>query len=129
MGKIWLGESNGCWLRLWDETDFRGHSARLYGPADYPYLRIASGGWAAEVRSLQAGPNVYVQCFEDLNFYDSVVWILPNQRVQDVHELPCGDEIDSIRLFDRPPFAHEPGYAAYMLWAETFINARAETKF
>ena len=28
---------------------------------------------------------------------------------------------DSIRLSDRPPFAYEPGYAAYMLWAASHL--------
>ena len=31
------------------------------------------------------------------------------------------ETIDSIRLYDRPPFAHEPGYAAYMLWAASHL--------
>lgn len=117
MGKIWLAESNGCWLGIWDSPKFTGRSVRLMGPADFPYLRIAARSWQPQVMSLVVGPNAYVQCYEDLNFHDSVFWLLPNQRVEDVSDLNCNDDIDSMRLFDRPPFAHEPGYAAYMLWA------------
>lgn len=117
MGKIWLGECNGCWLEVWDRPKFSGHCARLLGPADFPYLRIGRQDWHAEAHSLLVGPNAYVQCYEDLNFLDSVFWLLPNQRVENVAHLACGDEIDCLRIFDRPPFAHEPGYPAYMMWA------------
>ncbi|HSV14396.1 MAG TPA: hypothetical protein VLI90_09060 [Tepidisphaeraceae bacterium] len=58
------------------------------------------------------GPNAYIQCYEDLNFFDSVFWLLPDQRVEDTAQLACNDDIDSLRLFDRPPFAHEPAYTA-----------------
>lgn len=105
MGKLWIGATNGCWLELWDKPAFKGHSHQLYGPADFPYLRIAEEYWSPQVQSLVVGPNAYVQCYEDLNFYDSVFWLLPYQRVENIAELTCGDEIDSIRIYDRPPFA------------------------
>ncbi len=122
MGKIWIGNSNGCWLDVWDSPRCTGRHARLIGPVDLPYLRLADAGWDGQVCSLVVGPNAYVQGFEDLNFYDSVFWLLPNQRVDDVADLPCNDDIDSVRLWDRPPFAHEPGYAAYMLWAASHLT-------
>jgi hypothetical protein len=124
MGKIWLGDSNGCWIDIFDDKNFKGHSRRLHGPADFPFLRVREGGWGREVVSLIVGPNAYVQCYEDLNFYDSVFWLLPNQSVEDLSQLGCNDDIDSMRMYDRPPFAHEPGYAAYMLWAASHV-ARA----
>jgi hypothetical protein len=122
MGKLWIGETNGCWIDVWDRAGFGGHHVRLMGPADFPYLRIAELGWAPQVRSFVVGPNAYGQFYEDLNFYDSVFWVLPNQRVEDVAGLSCNDEIDSLRIYDRPPFAHEPGYAAYMLWAASHLT-------
>jgi hypothetical protein len=125
MGKLWIGETNGCWIEVWDKPGFKGRSRRLYGPADFPYLRIAEDGWNAQIHSIQVGPNAYIQCYEDLNFFDSVFWLLPDQRVEEVEKLACNDDIDSLRLFDRPPFAHEPGYAAYMLWAASHLTHRA----
>ena len=122
MGKLWMTASNGCWIDLWDAPRCTGHHRRVTGPIDLPYLRIAEPDWGEEVRSLVVGPNAYVQCFEDLNFADSVFWLLPSQRVDDFADLACNDDIDSIRLYDRPPFAHEPGYAAYMLWAASHLN-------
>jgi hypothetical protein len=117
MGKLWIGETNGCWITLWDKPNCKGHTQRLYGPADFPYLRVGEENWNPQAQSVVVGPNAYVQCYEDLNFFDSVFWLLPNQRVDNLGNLAFSDEIDSIRIFDRPPFAHEPGYAAYMLWA------------
>jgi hypothetical protein len=121
MGKLWIGESNGCWIEVWDKPDFSGQSVRLFGPADFPYIRIGEQNWNPQIQSLLVGPNAYIQCYEDLNFFDSVFWLLPNQRVDDVSQLSCNDEIDSMRLFDRPPFAFEPGYSAYMLWAASHL--------
>ena len=125
MGKLWIGETNGCWIDVWDKPRFTGSFVRLLGPADFPYLRIGEERWTPQVRSLVVGPNAYVQCYEDLNFHDSVHWLLPNQRVDDFADLECGEELDLLRVYDRPPFAHEPGYAAYMLWA---ANQLARTR-
>ena len=117
MGKLWVGETNGCWLEIWDKPRFSGNCLRMLGPADFPGLRVGDARWSPQVRSITVGPNAYVQLYEDLNFHDSVYWLLPNQRVDDFAELACSDELDCMRVFDRPPFSHEPGYAAYMLWA------------
>jgi hypothetical protein len=121
MGKLWIADTNGCWIDVWDMPAFTGHHRRLIGAADFPYLRIAEQGWNPNVQSLIAGPNAYAQFYEDLNFHDSVFWVLPNQRVENVADLGCNEEIDSLRIYDRPPFAHEPGYAAYMLWAASHL--------
>lgn len=114
MGKMWLGENNGCWLRVWDRAGFAGHSVMLWGPADFPSIRIAQQTWRPQIMSIAVGPNAYVQFYEDLNFEQSVLWLAPKQRIENVEALECGDEIDSLRIFDRPPFAREPGYAAYL---------------
>jgi hypothetical protein len=122
MGKMWIGETNGCWIDVWDGPNFTGNHCRLFGPADFPYLRIAEPGWHPQVQSLVVGPNAYAQFYEDLNFHDSVFWALPNQRVEEIANLGCNDAIDSLRIYDRPPFAHEPGYAAYMLRAASHLT-------
>ena len=49
------------------------------------------------------------------------MFALPNEQVEDVGRLRGPDRIDSMRLWDRPPFSHEPGYAAYMLWAASKV--------
>jgi hypothetical protein len=124
MAKLFIGESNGCWLEVFGNKGLRGKGQRLYGPADFPMLRIREEGWGEELASLRVGPHAYVQCFELEKFDDTVFWLLPNELVDDVSRLRSAERINSIRLWDRPPFAHEPGYAAYMLWAASKV-ARA----
>ena len=116
MAKLWVSQSKGCWVDLYEEPGFGGRRLRLFGPADYVNLWVAPEEWTDQAHSVVAGPCAYVQCFEELNFKASVVWLVPNQRVADVAELPTGEELDSIRLFDRPPFAAEPGYESYAGW-------------
>jgi hypothetical protein len=113
MAKLWVSQSKGCWVDLFEEPHFAGRRLRLFGPADYVNLWVGPEEWGDEIRSMIAGPCAYVQCFEELNFKNSVAWVIPNQWVADVSALPTADELDSIRLFDRPPFASEPGFDAY----------------
>src|SRR5438046_1803930 len=117
MGKLKLGRSNGCWIDIFDAEHLQGHTRRLHGPADFPGMRIRENGWGESIASLVVGPVAYVQCFDSHNFDDTVFWLLPNQRLETVADLDLHAPVDSIRLYDRPPFAQEPAYAAYMLWA------------
>ena len=126
MGKISLNRSNGCWLDVHDGDRFTGNSRRLHGPASFPGLRIREKEWAEHVASLAVGPVAYVQCYSADHFDDTVFWLLPNQVVEVVSELNFAERVDSMRLYDRPPFAHEPGYAAYMLWAASHLAKMKE---
>jgi hypothetical protein len=121
MGTLRISRSTGCWLDVFDAQNFTGQSCRLRGPAEFLGLRLREDGWGEALASLRVGPGAYVQCFRADDFYDTVMWLLPNQTVERVEDLDAADGIDSIRLYDRPPFAHEPGYSAYMLWAASQI--------
>lgn len=116
MAKLWISQTKGCWVDLYEGVGFVGRRLRLFGPADYVNLSVGPPEWGDEVRSVVVGPCAYVQCFEELNFTNSVVWLVPKQRVRDVAELPTREELDSIRLFDRPPFASEAGFQSYAGW-------------
>ena len=126
MGTIALNRSNGCWLDVHDAARFTGNSRRLHGPADYLGLRIREKDWGDQIASLAVGPVAYVQCYHADTFDDTVFWLLPNQLVEVVEELNFAERVDSIRLYDRPPFAHEAGYAAYMLWAASHLAKMKE---
>ena len=121
MGTIRLASANGCWVDLFDATNHHGRRCRLHGPADFPGLRVRETDWGQHVLSIVVGPTAYVQCFSQLDFDDSVVWLLPSQTIEQVSDLEFPAGVDSLRLFDRPPFAHEPGYPAYMLWAASHL--------
>jgi hypothetical protein len=116
-----MNQSNGCWIDVFDREQFTGNYRRLLGPAEFLGLRIREKDWNENVGSMNVGPCAYVQCFASRDFFNTVFWLLPNQAVENATELDCADSIDSIRVFDRPPFAHEPGYAAYMLWAASHL--------
>ncbi|HEX8523650.1 MAG TPA: hypothetical protein VF669_15450 [Tepidisphaeraceae bacterium] len=90
---------------------------RLQGPAEFIGLRIREKDWAESIASINVGPTAYVQCFDSRDFDETISWLLPNQSTESLTALDLPPTVDSIRLYDRPPFAHEPGYAAYMLWA------------
>ena len=111
--KLFISQSTGCWIDLYELPRFQGRHVRLFGPSDFLNLRVRTDGWGQEMRSLAAGPGAYVQCFAELYFDASVVWLVPDQRVPDVAELPTEQGLDSLRLFDRPPFMTEPGFDVY----------------
>ena len=113
MAKLFISQSTGCWVDLFELPQFQGRSLRLFGPADFVNLRVGGAEWGEEVRSVAVGPGAYVQCFAELYLEDSALWLMPGQRVAEVASLPTEQELDSLRLFDRPPFATEPGFEAY----------------
>jgi hypothetical protein len=113
MARICVSQSRGCWVDLYEQPGFRGRRLRLFGPGSYVNLWVAPEDWGDEAGSVVAGPAAYVQCFEELDFGGSVTWLVPGQRVADVGRLPVDSQMDSMRLFDRPPFATEPGFEAY----------------
>jgi hypothetical protein len=121
MGTMRLNRASGCWVDLFDGTRFEGHRCRLHGPADFPGLRVREPDWGDRIQSVRVGPTAYVQCFSGPAFDDTVFWLLPNQAVETSGDFDCPVGVDSIRVYDRPPFAHEPGYAAYMLWAASHL--------
>jgi hypothetical protein len=121
MGRVRLNPATGCWVDLFDAPQFAGHTCRLHGPAEFAGLRLREQDWGEHVESLAVGPTAYVQCFDSRRFDDTVLWLLPSQSIASVHELDFPPDIDTFRIYDRPPFAYEPGYAAYMLWAASHL--------
>ena len=113
MARICVSQSRGCWADLYERRNFQGKKLRLFGPGDYVNLWVAPEDWGEEAGSLIVGPAAYVQCFAELYFGESVVWFVPGQRVADAGRSPVEFDLDSIRVFDRPPFASEPGFRAY----------------
>jgi hypothetical protein len=126
MATLRITRSNGCWVDVFDAERFAGNARRLHGPADYPWLRVRERDWGETIASLVVGPAAYVQCFDHRDFAGTVFWLLPNQSAERLADVEGADTADSLRLYDRPPFAHEPGYAAYMLWAASRVARTKE---
>lgn len=125
-GGIRLGRSNGCWIDLFDAENFQGNRIRLYGPADFPGLRLVDDNSDRAVMSLRIGRGAYVQCFVLEDSTGTLIWLLPGQNLERISGTGISAELNSIRLCDRPPFAHEAGFTEYMLWAASHI-ARLES--
>lgn len=121
MGRIRLNPASGCWVDLFDAAQFGGHHCRLHGPAEFHGLRLRENGWGDYVESLAVGPTAYVQCYALNDFDDTIFWLLPSQSVEATSTGEWGDGIDTVRIFDRPPFAYGSGYAEYMLWAASHL--------
>ncbi len=126
MGRIRLNRATGCWIDLFDVAHFQGNVCRLNGPAEFPALRVRERDWGEHVHSLRVGPTAYVQCYQQGHFDDTVLWLLPSQLLTTLEALDATTPVDSMRVFDRPPFAYEPGYSAYMLWAASHLARMKE---
>ena len=121
MATLAIADSNGCWIDLHGGRRFTGQRRRLYGPADFPMLRIRENGGSDEARSVRVGPSGYAQFFAQRQFHETVCWLLPNDELPDAAKLRAAEPVDALRRWARPPFAHAPGYAAYMLWAASHV--------
>ena len=102
MGKLWTTDSNGCWIDIWDQPNFTGHYRRLWGPADFPYLRIAEEEWGTADKKSCGWPERILSVLRRFEFSRQCFLGVTTQRVEDVGLLGCNDEIDSLRIFDHP---------------------------
>ena len=52
MAKLWISQSKGCWVDLFEGPLFSGRSLRLFGPADFVNLWVGHEEWGDEARSI-----------------------------------------------------------------------------
>lgn len=102
--------SRDCWVEVWRESNFKGESVRIHGPSEVPTLRFGAEDWSDRITSLRVGPGAFVLAYRDKEFKAEMVSFGPNQEVPNLRELKFDNEIDSLKLidsmkiFDRPPF-------------------------
>jgi len=96
--------TDGCWVTFYESKDFRDKSITLNGPAEYSKLNNlpGSGGedWGDQFDSLRTGPKTWVIVYNDENYSDDNYTYGPNSSIR---ELPDGDDIDSLKIFDHDP--------------------------
>jgi hypothetical protein len=117
-----MGMTRGCWIDLFESPKFTGKMRRLFGPANYPNLLSAGNGWNIQIASLIVGPSTYARLFAHQRPDRTIAWIMPGQSVDEMASIQSHEQFDSIRLLDRPPFSHDPGYAAFLKSAEAMIE-------
>lgn len=98
--------SKGCYVRIYDDENFKGRTAVLRGPGRDANLK--DNKWSGSnafigdgTDSIVTGPNAYFEGFEDKNFTGAVVRIGPNKRIADLDTI--GDDIESYKLYDKKP--------------------------
>lgn len=95
--------TEGCWIDVFEDSDFRGKSTRIEGPGRWNSMRFPSGDFGDMIHSVIVGPRAWPKAYEDENFTDDVLTLWPNQRIADLGEFKFEDEIDSLELFDHQP--------------------------
>ena len=96
-----MTQKNGdCYIDVWRETDFRGETIRIYGPADYASLELAQGNWGDDIGSLRVGPNAFVMAYHRRDFQDEPVIFGPNDEVADLGLFKFDDDIESLQVID-----------------------------
>jgi hypothetical protein len=106
--------TRGCWIDLFDSPRYSGKLRRVWGPAIYSNLRNADPQTAVRFVSLIVGPTAYVHLFAQRRPERGGSWLLPRQKLVDLASIKSDLELDSIRILNRPPFPHEPGYSAFV---------------
>lgn len=93
---------DGCYVTIYENSNYEGKSLRLDGPAEFANLKNLPGDnqdWGDKIGSLIVGPHATVKAWEDENFGDTEINFTPGQNVSDLGELGMGDDIDSIKIY------------------------------
>lgn len=94
--------SAGCYIDIFEDTNFNDNSLRVHGPAEYSNLQSLGGhDWGDQIGSVRTGPNCWAIVYSDENFSDTSNVIGPNSVISDLGDLE--DEIDSMKLLDHAP--------------------------
>ncbi|MFO0572413.1 MAG: DUF4403 family protein [Polyangia bacterium] len=90
----------GCYVQVYEDSDFRGDTDKLCGPLRVPNMRGLPGAkkrdWGDKIDSLKVGPKARVKVWEDENFEDSTRTFEPNSSPAQLGDM--GDNIDSIQI-------------------------------
>ena len=61
--------NDGCWVDLFDDTQFKGKSIRIKGPIKLAnLLKIQGANWDKRIESIVVGPKATLIVFENKNF-------------------------------------------------------------
>ena len=93
-------KSGDCYIDVWRDRDFRGETIRIQGPAQYPSLDFAGGGWGDDIGSLRVGPNAFVLAYHRRDFQDELITFGPNDEVADLGQFKFDDDIESLKVID-----------------------------
>lgn len=97
--------TEGCYIQIYEDTNFNDNSLILHGPAEYANMRDLTGAngydWGDQIGSVRTGPRCWVIAYADEDFQDTSIIIGPDSQLADLGDME--DEIDSIRILDHAP--------------------------
>lgn len=91
--------ANGCWVRFFDDKQFRGATLTLAGPVDMPKMDVPGGLWL-DWDSAIVGPRARVTTYDNENFRDRTAQLAANQSYPDLRDSKLGwfEEVKSARV-------------------------------
>lgn len=90
--------ADGCWVRFFDDKDFKGDTLTLAGPVDLPKMEL--GNVWRDWESAIVGPKATVRTFDNENFNDRTAMLKPGQKIADLGDQKLGwfEEVKSARV-------------------------------
>lgn len=91
--------ANGCWVRFYDGTNYRGASLTLAGPVDMPKMDVPGAAWR-DWDSAVVGPKATVVTYDNENYRDRTARLGPGLHAPDLRDSKLGwfEEVHSARV-------------------------------
>lgn len=91
--------ANGCWVRFYDDKNFRGDTLTLTGPVDMAKMELPGGVWR-DWDSARVGPRATVITYDNENFRERTATLRAGAQVGDLDDKKLGwfDEVKSARV-------------------------------
>lgn len=91
--------ANGCWVRFYDDKNYKGASLTLVGPVDMPKMNVPGAVWK-DWDSAVVGSKARVTTYDNENFRDRTAGLNPGQRYPDLRDKKLGwfEEMHSARV-------------------------------
>lgn len=90
--------ADGCWVRFFDDEQFKGATLTLAGPVDIPKMEL--GNVWRDWESAIVGPKATVRTFDNENYNDRTAMLSAGQSIPDLRDKKLGwfEEVKSARV-------------------------------
>jgi hypothetical protein len=95
---------NGCWVRFYDDKNFKGDELTVVGPVDLSSMKFHRRYTWGGPDSLIAGPKAKVIVYDAENFKDRSGTINPGEQAKDLSDKTLGlfEDIESVKIACNP---------------------------
>lgn len=90
---------NGCWVRFYDDPNYKGNNLTLVGPVDMPRMTVPGAVWH-NWDSAIVGPKARVTVYDNTDFHQKDATLSAGQHVPDLKKRELGwfEEVKSARV-------------------------------